>query len=141
MPAVRGGVGVLAGLEYRRPGQVELALPGCQLPPRRGRERFRLPAACAEPRCSMLREPRWEAYTICIATAPEAIFTVRTYAKDETTSSVSAHPPVSARKPAGHSSASERTPTGDKSQVALDMARSRNGRREYPTRSSLYRSV
>ena len=86
----RGGEGVLAGLESRRPGQVELALPGCQLLPRRGRERFRLAAACAEPRCSMLREPRWDAYTICTATAPEAVFTVRTHVTDETTSPVSA---------------------------------------------------
>ena len=34
------------------------------------------PSSCAGPRCSMLREPRREAYTICTATAPGGVFTV-----------------------------------------------------------------
>src|SRR5262245_57239635 len=32
----------------------------------------------AEPRCSMLREPRRVDHTICTAVAPDAVFTVRT---------------------------------------------------------------
>src|SRR5262249_52304727 len=34
---------------------------------------------CADPRCSISRDPRWEEYTICTAVAPEDVFTVRTY--------------------------------------------------------------
>jgi hypothetical protein len=34
----------------------------------------------AEPRCSIEREPRRQAHTICTAVAPEAVFTVRTNA-------------------------------------------------------------
>jgi hypothetical protein len=34
----------------------------------------------AEPRCSIWRDPRREDHTICTAVAPEAVFTVRTYA-------------------------------------------------------------
>jgi len=37
-------------------------------------------SVCAEPMCSRLRDPRREEYTICTAVAPEAVFTVRTYA-------------------------------------------------------------
>ena len=38
------------------------------------------PAVCAEPRCSIFRDPRREDHTICTAVAPEVVFTVRTYA-------------------------------------------------------------
>ena len=36
--------------------------------------------SCAEPMCSMFRDPRREDHTICTAAAPNAVFTVRTYA-------------------------------------------------------------
>jgi hypothetical protein len=38
----------------------------------------------ADPMCSMSRDPRRDEYTICTAVAPEAVFTVRTYATDPT---------------------------------------------------------
>jgi hypothetical protein len=38
------------------------------------------PPSCAEPRCSIWRDPRRVDHTICTAVAPEAVFTVRTYA-------------------------------------------------------------
>ena len=34
---------------------------------------------CADPRCSISRDPRREKYTICTAVAPDDVFTVRTY--------------------------------------------------------------
>jgi hypothetical protein len=34
----------------------------------------------ADPKCSIRREPRRVDHTICTAIAPEAVFTVRTYA-------------------------------------------------------------
>jgi hypothetical protein len=34
----------------------------------------------AEPMCSIERDPRRDAYTICTAVAPELVFTVHTYA-------------------------------------------------------------
>src|SRR5690606_34251782 len=34
-------------------------------------------SSCADPRCSILRDPRRDEYTICTAVAPEAVFTVR----------------------------------------------------------------
>ena len=40
------------------------------------RLRWGLQSLCAEPMCSMSREPLREAYTICTARAPEAVFTV-----------------------------------------------------------------
>jgi hypothetical protein len=33
--------------------------------------------------CSILREPRRVEYTICTAVAPDAVFTVRTYATNQ----------------------------------------------------------
>jgi hypothetical protein len=33
----------------------------------------------AEPMCSISRDPRRDEYTICTATAPDLVFTVRTY--------------------------------------------------------------
>jgi len=35
--------------------------------------------SCADPRCSISRDPQWEEYTICTAVAPDDVFTVRTY--------------------------------------------------------------
>ena len=37
-------------------------------------------ASCADPMCSTLRDPRREDHTIWTAVAPDAVFTVRTYA-------------------------------------------------------------
>jgi hypothetical protein len=34
---------------------------------------------CADPKCSISRDPRREEYTICTAVAPDDVFTVRTY--------------------------------------------------------------
>ena len=36
-------------------------------------------SSCADPMCSMSRDPRREECTICTALAPEAVFTVPTY--------------------------------------------------------------
>jgi hypothetical protein len=36
-------------------------------------------SSCADPMCSMSRAPRREECTICIAVAPDAVLTVRTY--------------------------------------------------------------
>ena len=41
-------------------------------------------SSCAEPRCSIARDPRREDHTICTAVAPDAVFTVRTYATTRT---------------------------------------------------------
>ena len=35
-------------------------------------------SSCAEPMCSMFRDPRRDDQTSCTAVAPEAVFTVRT---------------------------------------------------------------
>ena len=59
--------------------QVELALPGGQPLPRRGFQQLHSASSCADPRCSMSRDPRREECTICTAVAPDAVFTVRTY--------------------------------------------------------------
>ncbi|BCQ06740.1 hypothetical protein JMUB5695_00149 [Mycobacterium heckeshornense] len=37
-------------------------------------------SSCAEPMCSIEREPRRQDHTICTAVAPDAVFTVRTKA-------------------------------------------------------------
>jgi hypothetical protein len=37
----------------------------------------RLASSCADPMCSISRDPRWEEYTICTAVAPGAVFTRR----------------------------------------------------------------
>jgi hypothetical protein len=44
-------------------------------------------SVCAEPRCSIVRGPRIEEYTIWTSVAPDEVFTVRTYAtnRDPTT--------------------------------------------------------
>ena len=36
-------------------------------------------SSCADPTCSMSREPRRKECTICTAVAPDAVFTVRRY--------------------------------------------------------------
>jgi hypothetical protein len=36
-------------------------------------------SSCADPMCSMLRDPRREDQTTCTAVAPDFVFTVRTY--------------------------------------------------------------
>ena len=36
-------------------------------------------SSCADPRCSISRDPRREDHTTCTAVAPEVVFTVRTY--------------------------------------------------------------
>jgi hypothetical protein len=36
-------------------------------------------SSCADPMCSISRDPRLDEWTICTATAPDAVFTVRTY--------------------------------------------------------------
>jgi hypothetical protein len=44
------------------------------------RSTSRSASVCADPTCSMSRAPRYWECTICTARAPEAVFTVRTYA-------------------------------------------------------------
>ena len=36
-------------------------------------------SSCADPMCSMLRDPRCDDQTTCTAVAPDFVFTVRTY--------------------------------------------------------------
>ena len=36
-------------------------------------------ASCADPMCSMSRDPRRDEHTTCTAVAPDAVLTVRTY--------------------------------------------------------------
>ena len=62
---------------------------------------------CAEPMCSMSRDPRCCECTICTARAPDAVLTVRTYAttrQDRTARLVRA----SQHEPAGHRAAATR---------------------------------
>ena len=40
----------------------------------------RAASSCAEPRCSISRDPRRDDHTTCTAVAPDTVFTVRTYA-------------------------------------------------------------
>jgi hypothetical protein len=50
------------------------------------RQRWGLTSAplCADPRCSISRDPRREEYTICTAVAPEDVLTLRTYGDTRT---------------------------------------------------------
>jgi hypothetical protein len=71
------------GARHSRPIQEQLAklrLIGsrCQLP--YGTQAAPIVIGCLVSGCPVLRKPRREADTICTAIAPEAIFTVRTYA-------------------------------------------------------------
>ena len=102
--AGRRGTRPLAQLPQRDAGGVTTTSPGrgrsdarllSRRPPPRGRgyrcagtDRCRAAAfsasssasSCAEPMCSILRDPRREDQTIWTAVAPDAVFTVRTYA-------------------------------------------------------------
>jgi hypothetical protein len=60
--------------------EIELTLTGSQTLLRHSLDDLNLRIIVRRPMCSMSREPRREEYTICTAVAPEAVFTVRTYA-------------------------------------------------------------
>ena len=63
--------------------QVELALALRETLPAAAFNASSSPSSWADPTCSILRDPRREDYTICTAVAPDAVFTVRTYATEE----------------------------------------------------------
>ncbi|GHH42202.1 hypothetical protein GCM10017774_38140 [Lentzea cavernae] len=78
---IRATTSATASLQRREVrAKVELGLPHSQTLPRHRLERLHAASSCAEPMCSMSRDPRREEYTICTALAPDAVFTVRTYA-------------------------------------------------------------
>ncbi len=58
--------------------QVELGLPGGQPLAAAAFSAATPASSCAEPRCSILRDPRRVDHTICTAVAPEDVLTVRT---------------------------------------------------------------
>lgn len=73
-------------------------LPGRQLLPPGRLQQLYLSGVCADPRCSISRDPRREECTICTAVAPDDAFTVRRYGDTRhDTASASAqprHPPA-----------------------------------------------
>jgi hypothetical protein len=58
--------------------QVELGLPAANRAAAAVLSAASSASSCADPTCSIWREPRREEYTICTAVAPEAVLTVRT---------------------------------------------------------------
>jgi hypothetical protein len=77
-PGRRSPTGCPAAAAETR-AKAQHALPGGQALPRDGLEISSSVSSCAEPMCSMSRDPRREECTICTAVAPDAVFTVRTY--------------------------------------------------------------
>jgi hypothetical protein len=59
--------------------QVELVLARDQALARGGLQDLQLVSSWADPMCSISRDPRREECTTCIAVAPDAVFSVRTY--------------------------------------------------------------
>jgi hypothetical protein len=59
--------------------QAELQLPGRDPLLRRGFSASSSASSCADPRCSISRDPRREDYTTCTAVAPDVVLTVRRY--------------------------------------------------------------
>lgn len=58
--------------------EIEFHLPAASRSRAAAFSASRSASSCAEPRCSMLREPRRDDHTTWTAVAPEAVFTVRT---------------------------------------------------------------
>ena len=93
-PRSKGGaqsipeVGHLRGHDWQRArldtaGQPEGPAPVCPAANRAAAAAFNAAnstSSCAEPMCSIEREPFRQDHTICTATAPDEVFTVRTYA-------------------------------------------------------------
>jgi hypothetical protein len=73
-------------------------------------------ASCTEPMCSISRDPRREDHTIWTAAAPDAVFTVRTYATRRDYEArrrptpECANPRPGSSKPAAHSATTEPIP-------------------------------